>query len=172
MSFDNEFDGAEIDCAVLDDEFDCVVVDDASDDAPPLKRQRGPYQVKCVTDASIGLFCAFLAVCGSKVECWEIGATFAKQQDRLPHYEPPPLPSCVTNPNYSVGFVLRVDFSHMPSASVFGCVFHCVCFYCVFIVCFIVIFSKTGLCFWLCMYFYVCSIRFALLMSVSHSRIT
>ena len=89
MSFDDEFDGAEIDDATFDDEFDCAVLDDASGDAPRIKRQRGPYQVKSVTDASIGLFCAFLAVCGSKVECWEIGSTFAKQQDRLPHYEHP-----------------------------------------------------------------------------------
>lgn len=119
-----------------------------------LKGNVAPYQVKSVTEASIGLFCVFLAVCGSKVECWEICSTFAKQQECLPHYEHLSLPSCVTNPNYSFVFLLRVYFSHMPSASVFGCVFHCVCFYCVFIVCFIVIFSKTGLCFWLCMYFY------------------
>lgn len=42
MSFDDEFDGAEIDDATFDEEFDCAVLDDASCDAPRTKRQRGP----------------------------------------------------------------------------------------------------------------------------------
>ena len=91
---DDEFDGAEAHDISGDDEFNGAAQSECEIDVsgPALKRPRGPHKPKVLAQASTALFCAILAVTGARVECWAVDEAFAKQKDRLPHYEHPPLP--------------------------------------------------------------------------------
>ena len=78
-------------CVVLGLIVYCVVLfyfeKDSFGDAGNARQEE--YKQKLLAHEYAALFCAFVAVTGTAVECWANDSTFARQEDRLPHYEHP-----------------------------------------------------------------------------------